>query len=540
MREELKERGLNVGIFVLTALLFVALTRARLVHDLFQIYLGNQAFNVSIVLQLASLAAASGLLIINLYSFSLFREMRQLLFSFIFLVLLTILAMNLMMSVNENLPLTLLEKPQLQGGILFLLLIAMTLLFVKLLIMRKRVPVSMPMRRVPFIFLGLSILVLAGFMWLSKESAVLADIEEALLYILLFSNFIGYSLFYLIEGTAITGGILFALIIGISTYFFTPGNFFTTDYQGILGILFRGIALVVLLNAFYRELFSSYLLEVEDLNTQRDLYTENLKEVVEERTRELQKANDQLEREIDAAKRLQQSLLPVKDIVYSNASFISRNMPCDRLSGDFFDIYTIDEDRVGMYILDVSGHGINAALMNIYIYHYIRSSSPLIKRLIGDKPHENLRYLYDEFNKMNFPDHMHVVIFIAAYDMKNGVLTYASGGLNAQPIVLRHTGDLEVLDQSSGFPICKMADFFTPEYFSAQIQLYKGDRIFFYTDGLLDERQGIDLTEEDLKILLLETMDEPLVVLDRALNKRLEPIGDSLVDDISYFMMEAT
>ena len=540
MSDKLKDRILSLGIFVLFALLYVALIRARLVQDLFQVYLGAQAFNVSAILQIASLAAASGLFIINLYSFSLFREMRQLLFSFIFLMLLIILAMIFMMSINDHLPLTILKKPQLEGAILFLLLICMALLFIKLIVLRKRIPVVLPLRRIPFLLVGSILLLIAGYIWVSRGSAVLADVEEALLYILLFSNLIGYSLYYFIDGTSITGGILFSLIISISTYFFTPGNFFAGGYQDILGTLFRGVALVNLLNAFYRELFSSYLLEVEDLNTQRDLYTENLREVVEERTRELQKANDQLEREIDAAKRLQQSLLPVKDIVYANASFISENMPCDRLSGDFYDIYSIDEDRVGMYILDVSGHGINAALMNIYIYHYIRSSSPLIKRLIGDKPHENLRYLYDEFNKMNFPDHMHVVMFIASYDMKKGVLTYSSGGLNAQPIVLRHTGDLEVLDQSSGFPICKMAEFFTPEYFSAQIQLYKGDRIFFYTDGLLDDRQGIELAEEDLKILLLETMDEPLVSVNRAIKNRLNPVKDKLVDDISYFIMEAT
>ncbi len=229
----------------------------------------------------------------------------------------------------------------------------------------------------------------------------------------------------------------------------------------------------------------------------------------------------------------------MKDIVYSRASFVSENFPCERLSGDFYDIYSIDEDKVGMYILDVSGHGINAALMNIYIYNYIRTNSPLIKRLRGDQPHENLRYLYDEFNKMNFPDHMHVVIFIASYDMKKGILSYASGGINVLPILVRQSGGIEMLDDSSGFPICKMADYFTPEYFSAQVQLYSGDRVFFYTDGLLDERQGLDLNDDDLKILLMETLDEPMVAVDRALKELLEPVKNNLVDDISYFILEA-
>ncbi len=229
----------------------------------------------------------------------------------------------------------------------------------------------------------------------------------------------------------------------------------------------------------------------------------------------------------------------MKEMVFPGASFITDNFPCERLSGDFFDIYQIDEDKVGMYILDVSGHGINAALMNIYIYNYIRSSSPLIKQLRGDQPHENLRYLYDEFNKMNFPDHMHVVIFIASYDMKTGKLTYSSGGLNVNPILVRERGEIGDLEVASGFPICKMAEFLTPEYFSDTIQLYKGDRVFFYTDGLLDEKQGLDFSPEDLKIVLLETLDEPLYVLDKAIKRKIDPFKQNLVDDISYFVMEA-
>lgn len=539
MSDNIKERLMNSVIYLLFSLLFVALSRAWLIRDLFVSNLGQLSFNLFIGLKLATLVCISGIFIINLYSFSLFKGLRQLMFSFIFLILLIIVALSLVVSVNDSLPVTLLYRPELQGILLFFLLVIMGLLFLKLVILRRPIQVDVPMRRVPFLLIGLVLILIAGYFWFAKEPRLLRDIAIALLYILLFSNLIGYLVKYLSDGSSITGNILFVLILGSTTLFFKQTDVFSAGYEGVLESSFNLVALVYLLNSFYRELFTSYLVEVEDLNEQRELYTENLKEVVEDRTLELQKANEQLESEIDAARRLQQSLLPMKDIVYSKASFISENFPCERLSGDFYDIYSIDEDKVGMYILDVSGHGINAALMNIYIYNYIRTTSPLIKRLRGDQPHENLRYLYDEFNKMNFPDHMHVVIFIASYDMKTGILSYASGGINVLPILARQSGGIEVLNGSSGFPICKMADYFTPEYFSAQVQLYSGDRVFFYTDGLLDERQGLDLNDDDLKILLVETLDEPMIAVDRALKKLLEPVKDDLVDDISYFLLEA-
>ncbi|NLY35923.1 MAG: SpoIIE family protein phosphatase, partial [Tissierellia bacterium] len=464
MSEKVKERLLNSAIFVLFSLVFVALSRAWLIRDVFVLNLGELSFNLYIGLKLATMVCVSGIFVINFYSFSLFRGLRQLLFSFIFLVLLIIVALALVVSVNDSLPVTLLYRPELQGILLFFLLVVMGLLFLKLVLLRRPIHVDLPLGRIPFLLIGLVLIMIAGYFWIVKEPRLLKDMEIALLYILLFSNLIGYFMKYLIDGSSITGNILFVLVVGSTSFFFKQSGIFSTGYEGVLESSFNLIALVSLLNAFYRELFTSYLLEVEDLNQQRELYTENLKEVVEERTLELQKANEQLESEIDAARRLQQSLLPMKDIVYSRASFVSENFPCERLSGDFYDIYSIDEDKVGMYILDVSGHGINAALMNIYIYNYIRTNSPLIKRLRGDQPHENLRYLYDEFNKMNFPDHMHVVIFIASYDMKTGILSYASGGINVLPILVRQSGGIEMLDESSGFPICKMADYFTPEY----------------------------------------------------------------------------
>lgn len=539
MSEKIKERLLNSVIFVLFSLLFVTLSRAWLIRDLFAANLGDLSFNLYIGVKLATMVCVSGLFIINLYSFSLFKGLRQLLFSLIFLVLLIIVALSLVVSVNDSLPVTLLNRPQLQGVLVFLILVIMGLLFLKLVLIRKTIQLDLPIRRIPFFLIGFVVLMIVAYIWFIKEPRLIKEMEVALIFILLFSNIMGYLVNYLVDGSRITGNVLFLLIVASVSFFFKQGDTLSTGYEGVLEGAFNLVALVFLLNAFYQELFTSYLLEVEELNYQRDLYTENLKEVVEERTLELQKANDQLESEIDAARRLQQSLLPMKDIVYSKASFVSENFPCERLSGDFYDIYSIDEDKVGMYILDVSGHGINAALMNIYIYNYIRTNSPLIKRLRGDQPHENLRYLYDEFNKMNFPDHMHVVIFIASYDMKTGVLSYASGGLNVSPILVRESGEIKLLDDSSGFPICKMADYFTPEYASAQIQLFGGDRVFFYTDGLLDERQGLNLSMDDLKILLLESLDQPLVAVDRALEKRIDPVKNNLVDDISYFILEA-
>lgn len=284
-------------------------------------------------------------------------------------------------------------------------------------------------------------------------------------------------------------------------------------------------------------------LPLQDLkNTEKQikLYADNLERIIDKRTSEVRKANEKFIHELDYAKSIQQSLLPAKKPNYKDLQFVSEYFPCERLSGDFYDIYRIDEDHIGMYVLDVSGHGISAALMTMFCNNVIKSSEKLIKRYRGLKPHRNLYHFYEEFNKMNFPDEMHMVIFYASYNLETGLLTYCSGGMNCYPIVVKENGDLIYLENSKGFPICKMADFFTPEYASASIKLEKNDMVIFYTDGLVDRDKNKCLGEEDIAALLKKNQGSSLRTLNAQLTKIINANLHQIDDDITYFMMKVT
>ncbi|MBJ2357389.1 PP2C family protein-serine/threonine phosphatase, partial [Sphaerochaeta sp. S2] len=140
------------------------------------------------------------------------------------------------------------------------------------------------------------------------------------------------------------------------------------------------------------------------------LYAENLEVIVERRTTEMKNNNLRLIQEIEYAKSIQQSLLPARKVNFNKVTFVSEYYPCERLSGDFFDIYRLDDDNIGMYVLDVSGHGVSAALMTMFCNNYIKSSEKLIMKYRGLKPHRNLKHFYEEFNKMKFPDEMYMVM----------------------------------------------------------------------------------------------------------------------------------
>jgi hypothetical protein len=56
----------------------------------------------------------------------------------------------------------------------------------------------------------------------------------------------------------------------------------------------------------------------------------------------------------------------------------------------------------------------------------------------------------------------------------------------------------------------------------------------------LDERQGIDLRVEDLELILLSTLNQPLSAVDQAICAHISSRKESLIDDISYFLMQVT
>lgn len=307
----------------------------------------------------------------------------------------------------------------------------------------------------------------------------------------------------------------------------------------VLNSAFRLLALIFVLEAVTLYDITTSSSDVKSQEEQLKLYAERLDIVIEKRTQKIQDKTNQFMSELEYAKLIQQSLLPQKKMHFKNGTnFLSEFFPCEKLSGDFYDIYKIDEDNIAMYILDVSGHGISAALMTMFCNNYIKSTERLIKRYRGLKPHRNLKHFYDEFNNMNFPEEMHMVIFFASYNVVTKVLTYCSGGMNCEPIVFKKNGSFELLDKSVGFPICKLSEFFQPDYSSEKILLEEGDKVIFYTDGLVDKLKNNIIDNDELIELFINNSSYSLKEINEILVSKINPYKDSLDDDISYFIME--
>ena len=278
-------------------------------------------------------------------------------------------------------------------------------------------------------------------------------------------------------------------------------------------------------------------------------YTGNLNKLVAQRTVELQDANHNLNLlnqklldDLEYARDIQKAMLPDKLPKIGQVTFEARYYPAERVSGDFYNIFRLDDDRIGMYIGDVSGHGVPAAMLTVFLNQSIkttRESDGSRFEVIG--PANVLENLYDSYNKVNFKDEVYILVLYAIYNIKTGVLTYSSAGMNAKPLVVKSDGKVMEID-IAGLPICKLMDISPADYTDGSIGLEAGDRVFFYTDGLVeacDESTGEAFTVDKLKELLSQNnggSSELFGEIDMEIRRISENSG--LSDDATFFMLQ--
>lgn len=244
--------------------------------------------------------------------------------------------------------------------------------------------------------------------------------------------------------------------------------------------------------------------------------------------------NNKLNQDLDTAKKLQRSLLPWN---YNNErlSFSFLYYPCETLGGDFFDIFNIDEDHVGMYIADVSGHGVPASMLTVFLRSSINRKAT--------SPSEALTKLYEDFNNSNIFNDMYITVFYVIINLKSRTITYSNAGHNVVPVVFnRGMKDRFELLNSPGIPISNWLP--SPGYHNKSLSFMKDDRLFMYTDGVIEIRNSHNeqFGEERLLEILLNDFPTPHMTLNKVMERVKDFIGNDryseYCDDITMALMQ--
>jgi sigma-B regulation protein RsbU (phosphoserine phosphatase) len=238
-----------------------------------------------------------------------------------------------------------------------------------------------------------------------------------------------------------------------------------------------------------------------------------------EKNHQLEKQLDTIYDDLNNANMAQTNLLPKKIDFAKELDFAARFIPSQYVSGDTYNVFRLDEDHIGLYQIDISGHGVAAALFSVSLSQMLNaniSSKNLLKTVLSEKPFYKINSpakVFALLNDENFFDR-YQIFFTMIYmiiNIRTGEVEFSRAGHNP-PIILRTDGAIEQTTEG-GLPIGWDFERKDPVI---KTKLNKGDKLFLYSDGICEARNnkktwyGNQHLCDVLKKNISNTLDETL------------------------------
>ncbi len=182
--------------------------------------------------------------------------------------------------------------------------------------------------------------------------------------------------------------------------------------------------------------------------------------------------------ELKLASDIQRSLIPEKEKIYPFIKVKYHYEYLMQVGGDFFDIININNNSVAVFIADASGHGISAALLATM---YKMSFTNAISKF--SSPAQIFREINIQTRKV-LDTHDYLTAFLITIS-PDGDITYSSAA-HRPPLILRKNKNVGEILFTKGLFLGMNTNFEAP-YEEKKDKLEKGDRLLFYTDGVLEE-----------------------------------------------------
>ena len=266
--------------------------------------------------------------------------------------------------------------------------------------------------------------------------------------------------------------------------------------------------------------------------------------------RELTVKQERIEQDLSAAAQIQRSLLPKRLNSHEGLDVAWRFKPCEKIGGDIFNLIQLDDEHWAIYIIDVAGHGVPAAMVAVSVFQYLQPQSGSLMMTQNEnlktqrvrQPAQVLEFLDREFTFERFNNFftMNYVIINA----KTGRLTSSSAG-HPPPIILRKDGTLQLL-RKGGRPLGTIDLLLSNDepivYEQEHAQLCPGDKLIFYTDGVHEYQnaKGEFYGNDRFFSRLKELKDQPVDRLVEMVFKSLMIFGNNTEpkDDVSLLGIE--
>jgi len=235
--------------------------------------------------------------------------------------------------------------------------------------------------------------------------------------------------------------------------------------------------------------------------------------------------------ELSVAQEIQRGLLPATLPQIPGLKFHSSYDPISQVGGDIYDVLDLGNRKIGIFIGDVSGHGLPAAFVGA-----------MVKMALVDNAYDTIspKQLFYKMNNsllQHLKSGHYLTAFYGVLDLHSYDFTYCKAS-HPQPLLVHADGSLEKLD-SPGLFLGLMNE---PSYEDRNIRLRKGDRLFLFTDGYFEIRtqSGVEFLYDTLVDFLSSSQELPLNNIAAQLTREIIKKTGTLEpeDDRTFLCME--
>jgi len=211
---------------------------------------------------------------------------------------------------------------------------------------------------------------------------------------------------------------------------------------------------------------------------------------------ELQEASERMRYDLRAASRVQRSMLPRGNIVTPRVRTAWGYVPTDELAGDAIGLHLIADRYLVAYVIDVSGHGVPAALLSVTAMHALAPApgeASLLRDMSSGGPASTVRppsQVAFELNRRfrsGGTDDRFLTMVLCVLDTFEGRLRFTCAG-HPPPILIRNGAAMELEDVGS-LPIAVLDEV---DFGEGTIRLEPGDRVCLFSDGVLEQMDAVD------------------------------------------------
>jgi phosphoserine phosphatase RsbU/P len=238
-------------------------------------------------------------------------------------------------------------------------------------------------------------------------------------------------------------------------------------------------------------------------------------------TNELREFNLRVMHELSTARDSQMVLIPdeisIKEMEKDYGLQIHGHyQPCSELGGDFWGFKSLSSEELAIYMVDFSGHGVNAAL-NVFRLHTLMQSA----MDIANSPGVYLSYLNTILSPL-LPVGQFATMFYGVINSKRKILSYASAAAPT-PILFKHHGASHQLLETKGFLLGISKD---SNYQTIEVPFSSSDCLLLYSDAL---------TETPDKNGKMLTIEETLEIFESKLTTDYQPSYESFKSLLEHF-----